>query len=213
MSLRFDQTGWQPLQPGAFRNADGDTVALYGFDIPPDLPASLEQLDLLRRGTAAKTAGSGGGLIELDVITLDGLPAVRQIVKLPLPDRPTGVAYVASFTVPRADRSLVLKIQCLEQGVTGMRDSTALNHYLTEYGQGRDLQDMMRWWAQHAYAPELQGGLPATSPRTPAGTRTSPSTPSPAPAASSPPWPPPSSSTPPSSRPRPSPPEPPARGC
>lgn len=160
MSLRFDQTGWQPLQPGAFRNADGDTVALYGFDVPPDLPASLEQLDLLRRDTAAKTAGSGGGLIELDVVTLDGLPTVRQIIKLPLPDRPTGVAYVASFTVPRADRSLVLKIQCLEQGVTGMRDSTALNHYLTEYGQGRDLQDMMRWWAQHAYAPELQGGLP-----------------------------------------------------
>lgn len=39
MSLRFDQTGWQPLQPGAFRNADGDTVALHGFDLPPDLPA------------------------------------------------------------------------------------------------------------------------------------------------------------------------------
>ncbi|SPT60450.1 hypothetical protein [Actinomadura madurae] len=160
MTLRFDQTGWEPLQPGAFRNADGDTLALYGFDLPPDLPAPLEQLDLLRARIVAKTAESGGGVVELDVITLDGLPAVRQIVKLPLPDRPAGVAYLASFTVPRADRSLVLKLQCLEQGVTGMRDSVAFNHFMTEYGQGRDMQEMMRWWAQHPYTPEVQGGLP-----------------------------------------------------
>ncbi|WP_433475306.1 hypothetical protein ACQPZP_42715 [Spirillospora sp. CA-142024] len=160
MSLRFDQTGWEQIQPGAFRNADGDTLGLYGFDIPPDLPAPLEQLDLLRGRTVAKTAEGGGGLIELDVITLDGLPAIRQIIKLPLPDRPSGVAYIGSFTVPRADRSLVLKAQCLEQGVTGIRDSTALNHYMSQYGQGRDMQEMMRWWAQHPYAPEVQGGLP-----------------------------------------------------
>ncbi|MCP9952400.1 hypothetical protein [Actinomadura madurae] len=97
MTLRFDQTGWEPLQPGAFRNADGDTLALYGFDLPPDLPAPLEQLDLLRARIVAKTAESGGGVVELDVITLDGLPAVRQIVKLP-----SRTARPASSTWPRS---------------------------------------------------------------------------------------------------------------
>ncbi|MGP4022822.1 hypothetical protein [Actinomadura sp. 3N407] len=160
MSLRFDVTGWEQTQPGAFRNADGDGLAIYGFDIAPDLPAPLEDLDLLRARTVAHTAAGGGGVVELDVVTLDGLPAVRQIVKLPLPDRPSGVGYLGSFTVPRADRSLVLKVQCLEEGVTGTRDSVALDRFMSEYGQGRDVQEMMRSWAQHPYAPEVQGGLP-----------------------------------------------------
>src|SRR5688500_7146192 len=107
MSLRFDTTGWEPLQDGVFRNGDGDVAILSGFDIPPNLAAPLEDLDRLRRATVESSVAAGGGLIELDVITLDGLPAIRQIVKLPLPDRPTGVVYLGSFTVPRADRSLV----------------------------------------------------------------------------------------------------------
>ncbi|GAA3955228.1 hypothetical protein GCM10023085_42270 [Actinomadura viridis] len=160
MSLRFDTTGWETLQDGVFRNGDGDVTVLSGFDIPPNLAAPLEDLDRLRRATVESTVAAGGGLIELDVITLDGLPAIRQIVKLPLPDRPTGVVYLGSFTVPRADRSLVVRVQCMEQGVTGMRDSVVLNRFLSEHGQGRPLEEMMRSWAQHPYAPEVQGGLP-----------------------------------------------------
>jgi hypothetical protein len=160
MSLRFDQTGWQLLQPGAYRNADGDVAELHGFDLPPDLPAPLEDLDSLRRATAAHTAAAGGGLIELDVITLDGLPAIRQIVKVPLPNQDHGVAYIASFTMPRADRSLVLKVLCLEQGVTGMRDATVFDRFMADHGQGRSPEEMMRYWAQHPYDPGIQGGLP-----------------------------------------------------
>ncbi|MCO6008307.1 hypothetical protein NE236_25345 [Actinoallomurus purpureus] len=159
MSIRFNQTGWEQLKPGAYRNSDGDIAELHGFDIPPNLAAPLEDLDALRRDTVARTAASGGGLIELDPVTLHGLPAFQEIVKLPLPDRP-GVAYIASFTLPRADRSLVFKFLCVEQGVTGMRDSTAFDRFMAEHGKGRTPDEMMRYWAQHPYAPEVQGGLP-----------------------------------------------------
>ena len=159
MSIRFDQTGWEQLKPGAFRNADGDVAELNIFDIPPNLAAPLEDLDALRRDSVVSMAASGGGLIELDPVTLHGLPAFRQIIKLPLPGR-SGVGYIATFTLPRADRSLVFKFQCLEEGVTGMRDSMAFSRFMTDHANGRSPDEMMRYWAQHPYAPEVQGGLP-----------------------------------------------------
>ncbi|GAA1554267.1 hypothetical protein GCM10009678_41610 [Actinomadura kijaniata] len=158
--LRFDTAGWREVAPGTFHNDDGDGLGLYGFDLPPDLPAPLEDQDRLRRAIAAHVAASGGGLVELDVIGLDGLAAVAQIVKMRIPDQPTGVVYLGSFTVPRADRSLVLKVQCMERGVTGMRDSVVMNRFMAEHGQGRPLEEVMRMWAQHPYDPTIQGGLP-----------------------------------------------------
>lgn len=85
-----------------------------------------------------------------------------------------------------------------------MRDSVAFNHFMTEYGQGRDMQEMMRWWAQHPYTPEVQGGLPRNLSDDPGWDPHFPGTPSPGPAASWPPCPPPSNSTPTSKRPHPS---------
>ncbi|MFI9510043.1 hypothetical protein [Nocardia sp. NPDC052566] len=160
MVLRFDTSGWEQLAPGAFRNADGDIAEVHGFGIPPDLPAALEDLDRLRRVTAASTAASGGGLIELDVVAIDGLPAIAQIVKLPQPHKDHGVVYLSAFTVPRADRSLVLKFICAETGVTGIRDTMVFDVFLRDYGQGRPIEEVVRMWARHPYAPQVSGGLP-----------------------------------------------------
>ncbi|GAA2109960.1 hypothetical protein [Actinomadura alba] len=159
--LIFDTRSWKQVQDNVWVNADGDPAIVDFFDLPPDLPAPLEDLDTLRGRTAAHTVSRGGGLVELDVIDVDGLAAVRQIAKLPMPDQQTGVAYIASFIVPRADCSVVLRVQCVEQGVTGIRDSTVLNHFMAERSrQGMGVPELMAEWTRHPYDPGVRGGLP-----------------------------------------------------
>ncbi|MEV7885345.1 hypothetical protein ACWD3I_36165 [Streptomyces sp. NPDC002817] len=50
-------------------------------------------------GLAQLVAGAGGGLIEAAPGSVDGIPAVRQLVRMPLGSRP-GQAFVGSWTVP-----------------------------------------------------------------------------------------------------------------
>ncbi|WP_225729813.1 MULTISPECIES: hypothetical protein [unclassified Nocardia] len=160
MALRFDTTGWEQLEPNVFRNRDDDLAEVQFFDMPPDLPASLADLDRLRREIVAHTAELGAGVIELDVVVIDGLPAIQQIVKVRPPGKELGVAYIAAVTIPRADRSVVLKLHCPEHGTTGIRDSIVFTQFSAEYGKGRPLADVMRMWAVHPYAPDISGGLP-----------------------------------------------------
>ena len=99
-----------------WRNAAGDGLGLFYFDLPPDIPVPLAALDELRRFFRVLVTEAGGGLVELDVVTLDGLPGIRQIVKQPQPGG--GMTYVGSYTVPRRAFSFVVKLQCEERGPT-----------------------------------------------------------------------------------------------
>ncbi|RJO74873.1 hypothetical protein D5S18_15730 [Nocardia panacis] len=160
MPLRFATTGWERLEPNVFRNHDDDIAEVQYLVMAPDLPAPLTDEDRLRRATVANTAALGAGVIELDVITVDGLPAIRQIVKVRRPGHEHGVVYIAALTIPRVDRSVVLKFHCPERGVTGMREAVAFAEFHTEYGRNRPFSDILRMWAVHPYAPDVTGGLP-----------------------------------------------------
>ena len=130
-------------------NDDGDVLSVHFFELPPDLPAGLDDGPTLRHTLTHYTAQAGGGLIEASVKTLGGLPALRQILKLPLPGRPNGQAFIGSFTVPRAGCSAVVKIQAAEHGMTGMREAVVLAKVGVE-----------QYFRPHPYAPDVQGGLP-----------------------------------------------------
>src|SRR4051794_3904303 len=100
-----DETTW--VDP-----VTGDRMTLQHADHAPNLPAPLTDLPRLRAGLVAQSADVGA-LIEAHVVTVDSLPALRQIVKLPLPERP-GQGFVATLTVPRAGCSVQLRFQALE---------------------------------------------------------------------------------------------------
>ncbi len=114
-----------------------------------DLPAALDDGPALRHGLTRFTAEAGGGLIEASVKRLGGMPALRQILKLPLPGQPSGQAFIGSFTVPRATCSTVVKIQAAERGVTGMREAVVMARLGPE-----------QYFRPHPYAPEVRGGPP-----------------------------------------------------
>ncbi|MFC9244697.1 hypothetical protein ACFT7S_11895 [Streptomyces sp. NPDC057136] len=141
--------GFRPVDNDAWMNDDGDVLSLHFFGLPPDLAAGLDDGPTLRSTLTHYTAQAGGGLIEAAVKKLGDLPALRQILKLPLPGAPSGQVFIGSFTVPRATCSTVVKIQAPERGMTGMREAVVLAKV------GPD-----RYFRPHPYAPDVQGGLP-----------------------------------------------------
>ncbi|MDX3235504.1 hypothetical protein PV392_07380 [Streptomyces sp. ME03-5709C] len=141
--------GYHRIDAAVWTNDHGDLVSVHWFDTPPDIPAPLEELPRLRHALAHYTAVAGGGLIEADVLHLGTVPSLRQVIKVPLPDRPAGQAFLGSYTLPRASCSAVVKVQALEQGTTGAREARVLGELGPE-----------RYFMPHPYAPDLRQGLP-----------------------------------------------------
>ena len=138
---RHDERTW-------FDPRTGDQVSLTYIGMVPDIPAPFDDLPLLRRKLAEETAETGS-VIEAHVVRLGGVPALFQLIKLPIPGQDTGLAFIAAFTVPRANCSAVLRIQCAEGQMTGVRESTVAAQV------GFD-----NCFPPHPYAPDVRGQLP-----------------------------------------------------
>ncbi|KXX69333.1 hypothetical protein [Flammeovirga sp. SJP92] len=104
-------------------------LSLNFFDFEPDLP-TINQIDELRSFYRNQIVSYNGGLIEVNNIQLKEYKAVKTIFKLP--QEPTGMTYIASFTIPFEKYSYVVKIQAPEVGVTGMRDSVIATKLMNE---------------------------------------------------------------------------------
>ncbi|MEU8888626.1 hypothetical protein [Streptomyces sp. NPDC048442] len=144
--------GFRPVDDDTqdtWTNDHGDVLGVQFFGLVPDLPAGLDDGPALRAGLAHHMARSGAGLIEASVKPLGGLPALRQIVKVPLPGRQHGQGFVGSFTVPRATCSTAVTFMSAERGTTGMREAMVMAKVGHE-----------QYFRPHPYAPDVQGGLP-----------------------------------------------------
>jgi len=148
--LAVELPGFETLGPGTWTNDHGDVIQTLFFDLVPDLPSPLEEPDRLRQEMAALAAHHGAALIEADVVTLDRLPAFRQIVKAKIPDQPVGQVFSGNYIVPKADCSAVVQVQAVERGITGVREALVL----AAVGQ-------QNFFLRHPYLPPgVQGGLP-----------------------------------------------------
>jgi hypothetical protein len=147
--VAFDTTGMERHDERTwFDPRTGDQVSLTYIGMVPDLPASLDDLPLLRHRLTEETA-EVGSIIEAHVVQLDGVPAVLQLIKLPIPNQETGLAFIAAFTVPRANCSAVLRIQCAEGPTTGAREAAVA----TQVG-------FENCFPPHPYAQDVRGRLP-----------------------------------------------------
>lgn len=143
---RVNETTW----------TDGSSIAVIveHFDLVPNLPAALNDQANLFRQLAIGAANSGGALVEASIMEADGLPAVWYLVKRRAPGQPTGLLFVGSLIVPRADCSVVLRIEGLETGTTGIRESMVMVTLLGQY----DVERLMNW--PNPYAPDVRASLP-----------------------------------------------------
>ncbi|MFD8636091.1 hypothetical protein [Streptomyces sp. NPDC059533] len=144
----MDLTGFTEREPGVWTDERGLVLSLHFFDLIPDLPAPLNRPEQLRHGLAVSAARAGAGLIEAVTGEVDSVPAVRQLIKIRRPNGP-GQIFIGSWTVPKADRSTVVKVQAAEGRMTGLREAVVADRV------GPD-----RYFTPHPYGPGVEGGLP-----------------------------------------------------
>jgi len=127
-----------------------DGIGLYYFPIPPGIEADIGCVAEVRSAYRKLTAGSGHGLVECETLLIDGCRVVRTIIKVP--QQPTGMTYLGSLTFPFRDFSFVIKVQCLERGVTGWCEAMVLDESL---GSGEIVKD------DNKKTGPIPGGAPA----------------------------------------------------
>jgi len=159
-ALRFDLTGWAPDAQSEdevrWTSASGDVLSLHLIAVPPDFPTGLDDVQGLRAFYRKLTVEAGGGIIEVDVVSQAQLRLVRTLCKFP--QRPTGMAYIGSLALPFAAFSYLIKVQCPEQAITGLRDTLILSTLIPPDDQGPQ-----RWveeeWAKDPYEPSDRSRL------------------------------------------------------
>jgi len=162
--LTFDETGFQPQsdQNGVqvWYTPQGDGLGLFHFKIPPDIEANIDDVQSVR-AYYRKLVGPSNetvGIIEIDTIQIDGCQAIRTLLKSGT--APVGRTYLGSLTFPFRDFSLVLKVQCAERGMTGLRETIVLDQFLGS-GTVQLASDSGApvGWLEDLYDPEESGPM------------------------------------------------------
>jgi len=127
-AISFDETGFsrQGEHDGVliWITPGGDGLGLFHYAIPPDIGADLRSVDSVRAFYRESIRESGLGVIEIDTVVVDRIIAVRTLFKTA--QEPAGRTYLGALTLPFQQFSYVLKVQCEEPGITGMRDTLVL---------------------------------------------------------------------------------------
>lgn len=129
-------------------------LSINYFDIKPDL-STIKNVENLRKGYREQIASVNGGIIVADVIKLNGFDVVKTIFKIP--QDPTGVTYIGSFTIPFENCSYVVKIQAPEYSPTGMRDSVVGMELLNQ-DQISVGENGYEGWAKDPYDADFKKG-------------------------------------------------------
>jgi hypothetical protein len=133
LAITFDETGFEHHgeDNGAiiWFTPKGDGLGLFHYPIPPDIHADLSNIDSVRAFYRRIVSQSGLGVIEIDTVLVDGCTAVRTLFKAA--QQPTGRTYLGALTFPFRDFSYVLKAQCEELGMTGVRDAVVATRLMT----------------------------------------------------------------------------------
>jgi hypothetical protein len=155
----LDTTAFQPADPqryqgqpdvlGMWQDPNGHTISIHYYPVVPDLPASPDDIHLVRPALATQYAGSGC-LIEADQAVVDGVRAVRAIVKLPIPNAPSGQIFSGVVIIPRDRCSVVVRTMAAEQGTTGVREAMVMAQTMAQNA----------CFLPHPYRQDLQSALP-----------------------------------------------------
>ena len=159
-SITIPTEGFTPVQghSDAWIDRMGDLLSRHFFDLPPDLPGSLADLPKIR-GYYREILGDLGAMVEVERERVGPHLALRTIIKLP--QQPRGMTYVASLTFPFRTCSFVVKVQCPEQAMIGLRD-TFMSAELGIRTEGSDwiCADGRPWFAD-PYDPRVRQRRPA----------------------------------------------------
>lgn len=160
-SISIPNFGWEQVKNDAeiqqwINPEQSIALSINFFDLKPDLPTATN-VDLLRNFYRDQLVAHNGGLIETNLISLKSYSLIKTIFKIP--QQPTGMTYLASLTIPFKKCSYVVKIQAVEVGATGMRDTVVSTQLLTEGKIDLGGDDFEGWFAD-PYDPSIKEGTP-----------------------------------------------------
>ncbi|MDX1959750.1 MAG: hypothetical protein SFU98_14335 [Leptospiraceae bacterium] len=140
LSFISEKYSFQSKTNGAnvWHSEQGDGLGIFFFNLKPDLPKDITNLDLLEKFYQEQLLKVNGKVVEVDHVELDSCKAIKLIIKLP--QDPSGLTYLISFTLPYKDFSFVIKAQCEEYGMTGIKEALLVDRYLGKGGKIEDLQ-------------------------------------------------------------------------
>lgn len=107
---------------------EGGGVGLHFFSKPPNLPSGLSNEGRLKEFYKTQM-GSTMQMVECRLLTLDGVRSVWLVGKERSKET-GGATYLGSYTIPFRDFSFVIKVQCAESGVTGLREAVLVDEGL-----------------------------------------------------------------------------------
>jgi hypothetical protein len=136
-----------------FINEAGDTLSINFFVATPDIEADLNDLPSLRNFYRRAAERHKAALLEVDVSHLHGVKVVRSLLKVRL--APTGFGFIGSYTLPFSDRSLVLKVQSIERGMTGVREAAVM--VMDKDSQVDETTGKILGWEQDPYDSTYKG--------------------------------------------------------
>ena len=167
-SIKLDIPGWllqqQTPQKIVWQNDIPDGLSVNFFAIPPDIPCALSETERLHDFYSTMTAKSGARIVELSTVVVQGLNAIRFILKVPQPE--SGLTYLGSLTLPFKNCSYVIKVQCPEYGDTGMREALVgdriLGEFIQNYGDvsKEDIPKLAKEVAARADEPRYDAQFP-----------------------------------------------------
>lgn len=152
MVIAFNTNGFEPISVGGIDGWQdpntGDRIAVTVTEGIPFPGEWLHDPYALRRGFAGFWS-KDACLIEVELVSLGGVTAVRQLVKVPLKDRPSGLRFLSVFTLAKAPVYAQLMYTATEHGITGIRESMLVSELGHE-----------GFFMPHPFDPQLQTGLP-----------------------------------------------------
>jgi len=127
-SVKFDDTRYsyqgEKGEARVWFLPEGGGLGLYFFPGSPDLPLNARIVAELRKSYAADLKELMT-VVDCRVMAVDGVQSIWLVIKV-LNKEIRGATYIGSLTIPFRDFSFVIKIQCQEQGITGIRETALM---------------------------------------------------------------------------------------
>ncbi|MDX1990651.1 MAG: hypothetical protein SFV17_28410 [Candidatus Obscuribacter sp.] len=156
-AIKFDTTGLTSVYTSGtvqkWSSGRTEEVSLHCILAPPDIPCALSDKKGVQNYFRNCARQSGGGLVSVDMVKVKEVPCIMTIVKVP--QKPSGMTYIGSLTIPLAEGSYVIRVQCIETGITGSRESAVLQNLTTSGKVGIDAHGNLTNWQQDPYDPGL----------------------------------------------------------
>jgi hypothetical protein len=152
-SISLPLERWEQIDSGdhnyryTFKDSK-DLLSIWFFEGKPDVP-SVSSKEKLLTHYRKEIKDHFGGIIEVETLSIKGIPSVKSILKFP-GDSGEGPIYLGSITIPFEEFGFVIKLQSFSNEDWKLRESFVLGLVKNDYPK-EEKQEILENWAKDPY--------------------------------------------------------------